>query len=362
MIAGRTWNASTPKKPAPKRTAPKRTAPERATLEGTTLEDITLEGTILEETTLEDVTLEDAALEGTTLGHTAPMEPGEIIAQVNCLKHVYPDQTTVDLCGLDFTVRRGQRVAILGANGSGKSTLIFHLLGLLSPVDGQVTVFGVNPAKQFRDIRHRLGVLLQNVDDQIIGPTVWDDITFTPRALGWPRSEVEARGNAICERLGISHLKTRIPHYLSGGEKRKVALAGALVTEPELLIMDEPFTGLDPRSRSELVRLMNHIHSEYGVTYVVSTHEIDFVPHIADWVYVLGGQHGITLSGTPAQVFSQPEALRAVSIDLPALAELFGALQEKGWDVSVPLTVDQAIIELEKCRLDAAAPTPPRGS
>ena len=362
MIAGRTWNASTPKKPAPKRTAPKRTASERATLEGTTLEDITLEGTILEETTLEDVTLEDAALEGTTLGHTAPMEPGEIIAQVNCLKHVYPDQTTVDLCGLDFTVRRGQRVAVLGANGSGKSTLIFHLLGLLSPVDGQVTVFGVNPAKQFRDIRHRLGVLLQNVDDQIIGPTVWDDITFTPRALGWPRSEVEARGNAICERLGISHLKTRIPHYLSGGEKRKVALAGALVTEPELLIMDEPFTGLDPRSRSELVRLMNHIHSEYGVTYVVSTHEIDFVPHIADWVYVLGGQHGITLSGTPTQVFSQPEALRAVSIDLPALAELFGALQEKGWDVSVPLTVDQAVAELEKCRADAAAPTLPRES
>ena len=204
--------------------------------------------------------------------------------------------------------------------------------------------------------------MLQNVDDQIIGPTVWDDITFTPRALGWQRGEVEARGNAICDRLGISHLKTRIPHYLSGGEKRKVALAGALVTEPELLIMDEPFTGLDPRSRAELVRLMNHIHSEYGVTYVVSTHEIDFVPHIADWVYVLGGQHGITLSGTPEQVFSQPEALRAVSIDLPALAELFEVLKEKGWDVSVPLTVDQAIIELEKCRLDAAAPTPPRES
>jgi len=307
--------------------------------------------------TLEKMALDMTTLEETTLDSGTPMQPGEIIAQVNCLKHVYPDQTTVDLCGLDFTVRRGQRVAVLGANGSGKSTLIFHLLGLLSPVDGQVTVFGVNPAKQFRDIRHRVGVLLQNVDDQIIGPTVWDDVTFTPRALGWSRSEVEARGNAICERLEISHLKARIPHYLSGGEKRKVALAGALVTEPELLIMDEPFTGLDPRSRSELVRLMNQIHSEYGVTYVVSTHEIDFVPHIADWVYVLGGRHGITLSGTPEQVFSQPEALRAVSIDLPALAELFEVLHKKGWDVSVPLTVDQAVAELEKCRLDAAAPT-----
>jgi ABC-type Mn2+/Zn2+ transport system ATPase subunit len=114
-----------------------------------------------------------------------------IIAQVKCLRHVYPDQTEVDLCGLDFSVCTGQRIAILGANGSGKSTLIFHLLGLLAPVDGDVTVFGVNPSRQFKEIRHRIGVVLQNVDDQIIGPTVWDDVTFTPRALGWPQSEVE---------------------------------------------------------------------------------------------------------------------------------------------------------------------------
>ncbi len=318
--------------------------------------------TPVEEMTVEETPMEETPMEETALKYAAMAGKGEIIAQVNCLKHVYPDQTAVDLCGLDFTVRRGQRVAVLGANGSGKSTLIFHLLGLLAPVDGQVTVFGVNPAKQFRDIRHRVGVLLQNVDDQIIGPTVWDDVTFTPRALGWPRSQVEARADAILERLGISHLRNRIPHYLSGGEKRKVALAGALVTEPELLIMDEPFTGLDPRSRADLVRLMNRIHSEYGVTYIVSTHEIDFVPLIADWVYVLGGQHGITLSGTPQEVFAQPEALRAVSIDLPALAELFSVLQEKGWDVAVPLTVDQAVAQLEKSRLAAAPPTLSRES
>ncbi len=185
-----------------------------------------------------------------------------IIAQVKCLRHVYPDQTEVDLCGLDFSVCTGQRIAILGANGSGKSTLIFHLLGLLAPVDGDVTVFGVNPSRQFKEIRHRIGVVLQNVDDQIIGPTVWDDVTFTPRALG----------------------KSKVPHYLSGGEKRKVALAGALVTEPELLIMDEPFTGLDPRSRTELAALLVQLHAERGITYIVSTHEIDYVPAIADWV------------------------------------------------------------------------------
>jgi cobalt/nickel transport system ATP-binding protein len=273
-----------------------------------------------------------------------------IIAQVKCLRHVYPDQTEVDLCGLDFSVCTGQRIAILGANGSGKSTLIFHLLGLLAPVDGDVTVFGVNPSRQFKEIRHRIGVVLQNVDDQIIGPTVWDDVTFTPRALGWPQREVEIKGEAILDKLGISHLKSKVPHYLSGGEKRKVALAGALVTEPELLIMDEPFTGLDPRSRTELAALLVQLHAERGITYIVSTHEIDYVPAIADWVYVLAGRDGIVISGPPEQVFAQPGALRDAGIEPPALTELFESLKKRGWDVSVPLTIDQAVEELDSAR------------
>ncbi len=272
----------------------------------------------------------------------------DIIARVNCLKHEYPDHTTVDLCGLDFTVRRGQRVVVLGANGSGKSTLIYHLLGLLAPVDGDVTVFGVNPARSFREVRQRVGVVLQNVDDQIIGPTVWDDVTFTPRAMGWPRERVAAAGDAILERLNIRHLRNKIPHYLSGGEKRKVALAGALVTEPELLILDEPFTGLDPRSRSELVDLLDSVSEQLHPGYVISTHEIDFVPHIADYVYVLAGPGGIALSGTPGEVFSQGDRLRELGVDAPSLAELFSAMKDRGWDVGIPLTVEQALSELDR--------------
>ncbi|HOK70404.1 MAG TPA: energy-coupling factor ABC transporter ATP-binding protein [Bacillota bacterium] len=275
----------------------------------------------------------------------------EIIAEIKCLRHVYPDQTEVDLCGLDFSVRRGQRVAVLGANGSGKSTLIFHLLGLLAPVDGKVSVFGLSPSKQFKEMRNRVGVVLQNVDDQIIGPTVWDDVTFTPRALGWPRDEIEAKGKAILNRLGIWHLRRKVPHYLSGGEKRKVALAGALITEPELLIMDEPFTGLDPRSRTELASLLAQLHAESGITYIVSTHEIDYVPAIADWVYVLAGQGKMALSGTPEEVFAQTDALRDAGIEPPVLADLFESLKKRGWDVSVPLTVDQALEELDYARV-----------
>ncbi|MGB4338428.1 MAG: energy-coupling factor ABC transporter ATP-binding protein [Bacillota bacterium] len=286
-----------------------------------------------------------AARDPAARGSTAT---NDIIVQVRCLRHVYPDRTAVDLCGLDFTVCRGQRVVVLGANGSGKTTLIFHLLGLLSPIEGEVTVFGVNPAKQFREVRQRVGVVLQDVDDQIIGPTVWDDVTFTPRALGWPRERVARAGEAILERLGIQHLRHKIPHYLSGGEKRKVALAGALVTEPELLILDEPFTGLDPRSRSELVTLLEAVSSQLRLAYIISTHEIDFVPHIADYVYVLAGPGGIALSGTPEHVFSQGDRLRQLGVDAPSLAELFASMKDRGWDVDIPLTVDQAISELDR--------------
>lgn len=283
----------------------------------------------------------------------------EIIARVNCLKHVYPDHTSVDLCGLDFTVSRGQRVAILGANGSGKSTLIFHLLGLLAPIEGEVSVFGVNPAKSFREVRQRIGVVLQNVDDQIVGPTVWDDVTFTPRMMGWPASRVDEAGEAILQRLNIGHLRNKIPHYLSGGEKRKVALAGALVTQPELLIMDEPFTGLDPRSRSELVGLLESISRELGLSYIISTHEMDFVPLVADFVYVLGGPGGIAMRGTPQEVFANGDALRALGVDMPSLAELFSCMKDRGWDVGIPLTVDQAISELD--RAVAGTAVTPRG-
>ncbi|MCR4424763.1 MAG: energy-coupling factor ABC transporter ATP-binding protein [Firmicutes bacterium] len=274
---------------------------------------------------------------------------GDPIVRVNCIRHVYPDHTQVDLCGLDFTVSRGERVAVLGANGSGKSTLIYHLLGLLAPVEGQVAVFGENPAQAFRRIRHRVGVVLQNVDDQIIGPTVWDDVTFTIRNLNWPRADIEAAGNRILGRLGIAHLAKKIPHYLSGGEKRKVALAGALASRPELLIMDEPFTGLDPKAREELVDLLNQVHVEDGLSYIVSTHEVDFVPAIADYVYVLGS-HGIVMSGTPRQVFAQAPALRASHIGLPAITELFERLQRAGWDVGTPLTAAEAEAELSPYR------------
>jgi cobalt/nickel transport system ATP-binding protein len=269
----------------------------------------------------------------------------ESLVTVSCLKHIYPDTTEIHMCGLDFVVNRGERVVILGGNGCGKTTLLYHILGLLAPDEGRVTVFGVNPAKQYDSIRERIGVLLQNVDEQILSPTVWDDISFSPRNYGRKKEEIETMVGQVMAELGIGHLRDKICHYLSGGEKRKVALAGALVMRPELLILDEPFEGLDSRSRAELVTLLNE-QNRQGMTIVMSTHDLNLVASFADRAYVLSKGHGVVTVGTPAEIFMQAEALRASNIDPPVLTELFLRLRERGVAIGMPTRVDQAVNDL----------------
>src|SRR5436309_5822988 len=264
------------------------------------------------------------------------------IVRVSCVRHTYPDRTEVHLCGLDFEVDRGQRVVVLGPNGCGKTTLLFHILGLLEPEEGEVSVFGVNPARHFNRIRERVGVLFQNVDEQIIAPTVWDDVSFSPRSYGYSDAEVDRMVERALERVDIAHLRHKVCHYLSGGEKRKVALAGALVLEPELLVLDGPFEGLDPASRTDLRALLNRLHSERRVTLVMATLYVNVVAAMADRVYVLlrGGE--IVARGTPQDVFQDPGLLRRSNIEPPVLAELFQRLAELGAHLGRPLTVEDA--------------------
>jgi cobalt/nickel transport system ATP-binding protein len=281
----------------------------------------------------------------------------EPIVRVSCVRHVYPDRTQVHLCGLDFVVPAGKRVVILGPNGCGKTTLLYHILGLLEPEEGDVTVLGVHPAREFNRIRERVGVLLQNVDDQIIAPTVWDDVSFSPRNYGHSDREVEELVNAALEQVGISHLKHKVCHHLSGGEKRKVALAGALVLKPELLVLDEPFEGLDPASRTDLMNLLNDLHARQGVSMVLATHDVNAVATMADIVYVLVGGGEIVAQGPPSEIFRNPALLRRSNIEPPVLAELFQRLAESGVDLGRPQTLDEAVRALSE-RL-AATPASP---
>ncbi|MEK6742585.1 MAG: ABC transporter ATP-binding protein [Nitrospirota bacterium] len=267
------------------------------------------------------------------------------IVTVSCLKHIYPDTTEIHICGLDFVVNRGERVVVLGGNGSGKTTLLYHILGLLKPDEGRVTVFGVDPATEYNTIRERIGVLLQNVEEQILSPTVWEDIAFSPRNYGISRDETGRMVDAVMAELGIAHLRDKICHYLSGGEKRKVALAGALVMRPALLILDEPFEGLDTRSRAELVGILNRRNKE-GMSIIMSTHDLNLVGSFADRVYVLAKGEGVVTAGTPLDIFTQVDALRRSSIDPPVLTDLFNRLRENGVDLAMPVNVEQAVDDL----------------
>ena len=143
------------------------------------------------------------------------------IIRVSCVRHIYPDRTQVHLCGLDFVVEKGERAMVLGPNGCGKTTLLYHILGLLEPQQGEVSVFGVNPARSYHHIRERIGILLQNVEEQIIAPTVWDDVSFSPRNYGYKGPELDGMVNEALERVGIAHLRHKVCHHLSGGEQRK---------------------------------------------------------------------------------------------------------------------------------------------
>ena len=238
----------------------------------------------------------------------------KIVVKVHCISHTYQDKTEIKICGLDFLVRRGEKVAILGPNGCGKSTLLKHILGILVPKEGEVEVFGLNPSKEFEKIRKRIGVVLQELDEQIIGPTVYDDIIFSPLNYGFKMEEVEDLANRIMQRLGISHLKDKIPHYLSGGEKKKVALAGALILEPELLILDEPFSNLDPRSEEEIIQILKEINLSRKTILITALHDVELVSEIADTLYLMSSKGELSEKGESKEILKNHQLLERYNL------------------------------------------------
>lgn len=285
---------------------------------------------------------------GSITGENRNMKEIERIVEVDCITHVYPDMTKIQICGLDFVVNRGERVSILGANGCGKTTLLKHLLGLLLPKDGKVRVFGVDPGRDYSKIREKIGVVMQDVDEQILGPTVYDDILFAPLNYGVKKVEAKRLAKNVIERLNIEAIHGKIVNYLSGGEKKKVALAGALVMEPELLILDEPFTGLDPLSRRELVKIINELNREKGITFVMTLHEVDLVPEVTDILYLMHGHGDLSERGSPEEIFGKFQDLEGFNLEEPTLTKLFKGLKREGLDFGFPLHIDEAISSIKR--------------
>lgn len=277
----------------------------------------------------------------------------EEIVKVSNLNFEYPDGTKLSFDGEDFTVGKGERVAILGPNGSGKSTLLSLLLGLLKSTEGEIEVLGVNPGEDFEKVRERIGALLQNVELQIIAPRVWDDISFSPRNYGYDKEETDKLVEQLLVKLDIEHLRDKVPHYLSGGEKTKVAVAGALATKPELLILDEPFEHIDPKCRMEMIDLLNSINREQGTSMILSTHNMNTVPLVADKVYLIAEGGRIVKKGTPLEIFSDVDALNKCHIQPPILGELFAELKKGGIELDVSLTVEEAACTLKDMLLSS---------
>lgn len=189
------------------------------------------------------------------------------------LHYRYPDGMTA-LAGASFAIHHGERVAIVGANGAGKSTLLLHLSGVLQPSQGQVTIDDLPVTeKTFTTVRQRVGLVFQDPDDQLFMPTVLEDVTFGPLNLGVPPEESQRRARECLEQVGAWHLRDRPPHRLSAGEKRRVAIAAVLAMAPDVLVLDEPTTGLDPCGRRQLIQLLKG----FPHTRIIASHDLDLV-------------------------------------------------------------------------------------
>jgi len=265
------------------------------------------------------------------------------IIEIKYIEHIYPDKTRVEICGLEIVVREGEKIALLGPNGGGKTTIIKHILGILTTKQGAIKVFGLDPAKNFDRIRERMGVVLQSIEEQLIGPTVIDDIIFSPLNFGYSRDQALEMAGKIMLRLEITHLKDKIIHYLSGGEKRKVALAGALILNPDLLILDEPFSSLDFRSQKELMQLINEISEEKKISVVIATHDIEHVLDFADTVYLISAKEHMIRKGTPEEIFYLDEELDKFHLEKPSLVKIFKGLKDSGYDLGTPTSTDEAV-------------------
>jgi cobalt/nickel transport system ATP-binding protein len=226
--------------------------------------------------------------------------------------------TVCALDGLTLQIEAGQRVALLGANGSGKSTLLRILDGLLFADSGSVTFDGeaLTAARlqdeQFRfAFRRRVGLVFQNPDVQLFNPTVFDEVAFGPLQLGWPAPEITRRVEMALDTMGILALRSRAPYHLSGGEKKRVALASVLVLEPSVLLLDEPTGGLDPKSQSQIIDLLsNH---EAIQTVVVATHDLNIAEHIATQCHVVDAGR-IVASGPPETILADTALLQRTSL------------------------------------------------
>lgn len=260
--------------------------------------------------------------------------------QVKNLTHIYskgmPDEQLA-LDNVSFEIADGEKVAVIGHTGSGKSTLMQHLNGIIKPSSGSIIIGDTDitdPKTVMKDVRRRVGLVFQYPEYQLFEETVAKDIAFGPKNLGLSEEEIDERVREAIKLVGLDYddIAERSPFELSGGQKRRVAIAGVIAMEPEILILDEPTAGLDPGAHKEILRMIEKIHSAQNNIIIFVSHNMSDVAEIADRVMVMD-EGRILMMDTPELVFSRHEELSAIGLDIPPVTELMNDIRACGVDV-----------------------------
>lgn len=267
------------------------------------------------------------------------------------LSFTYPDGTQA-LKNINIEIEKGEKVAIIGPNGAGKSTLFSHFNGLTEPTSGCVKIEG-KPISFEKDellkVRQKVGIVFQDPNDQLFAPTVKEDIAFGPMNLGLSYDEVEKCVEDALKMVGMENYEDKTPHHLSGGQQKRIAIAGIIAMKPELMILDEPTAGLDPDGVEKVLNIMNQLNEE-GMTLIISSHDIDMISKYADKIFVLYNGE-IIESGNKNKIFSDMELLKKAHLRTPITTEILYNLKESGLNVNTEkISVKDTCAEIIKAK------------
>ena len=281
------------------------------------------------------------------------MEP---ILQVKDLTHTYGAGTPFQRSAVEhmsFDVNEGEFLGIIGHTGSGKSTLIQHLNGLLQPTAGEILLRGKNiwaEPKKIREVRFKVGLVFQYPEYQLFEETVYKDIAFGPKNMGLSPEEVDRRVREAAGFVGLTEQQLEVsPFDLSGGQKRRVAIAGVIAMEPEVLILDEPTAGLDPVGRSEILGNIQAYRKAKNATIMMVSHSMEDVARLTDRLLVMNGSK-LAMDAPPAQVFTHAEELTQMGLNIPQVTQVFLELKKLGLDVKNVYTIEQAAAEIRRLK------------
>ena len=278
------------------------------------------------------------------------------ILEIQNLSHVYSAGTPFEHKALDevsFSVEPGEFIGIIGHTGSGKSTLMQHMNGLLKPTSGKILLGGEDiwkDKKTTRQARFRVGLVFQYPEYQLFEDTVYKDIAFGPKNMGLDAKEVDRRVREAASFVNLTEEQLQVsPFDLSGGQKRRVAIAGVIAMEPEILILDEPTAGLDPVGRAEILENIQAYRRAKNATIMMVSHSMNDVARLTDRLLVMNGSK-LAMDGTPAEVFARAEELLDMGLDIPEITQVFLRLRELGLNVDMVYTMDQAVAALKKLK------------